>query len=183
MGKQEAELVQKAQLGDVPAFEELVRLHDSHVLQIALGMVNNIDDARDIYQETFTKAYTHLSSFQYRSSFKTWITKIAVNASLNYRRKKWFRSRLSLEESEMPIKVEKSNPDRSFFNKELGEAINRSLLKLSRKQRAVFTLKHLHGYKIREIAEMLNCSESTIKSDLYRAIEKLQQQLKHYYSV
>ncbi len=182
MQTEEYELVQRAKLGDKRAFEQLVCRHDRHVMQIALAMINNIHDARDIYQESFIRVYTHLSSFQCKSSFKTWVTRITVNVALNHRRKKWSRSRISLKDNDMPEKKDKTNPVRNLLNKELGTAIKNAIGQLSPKQQAVFTLKHHMGYKIREIAEILDCSEGTVKSDLFRAVEKLQKNLKTFYS-
>ncbi len=189
MKKEELELIQKAQKGNTRAFDELVRIHDRRVLQIGFNMLGNMQDAQDVYQEAFIKAYTKISSFRFESEFSTWLNKITMNMAVNRYRQRKLRNWLSIEQKKENFEnwdlPEKSSdilqPDQSVTSDELMKNIHKSLEKLSPQQRSVFVMKHLHGYKISEIAETLNVAEGTIKNQLFRATRKLREALKPIY--
>jgi len=181
----EFSLVRQAQAGDEKAFEQLVKRHDRHVLNIALGMTGQLVDAQDIYQESFLRAFSKLQTFSFQSSFKTWLLRIVVNQSINYRRKKKLRTFLSIDSSDestlaLPELTDHSDPTRKLTADECRSLIGKALKKLSAKERAVFTLKHEQDYKIREIAVILDCAEGTVKNMLFRAVNKLQKALRNY---
>ena len=184
----EFELVRRAQHGELNAFEELVKLHDRSVLNVAYSMTGNADDAQDVYQETFLRAYTGISRFRFESSFRTWVMRIAVNQSINMRKKRRLRSFLSLNvtasEHDEPVVLQiadSEDPTAEVVSEEILQQVQMALKVLTTKERAVFTLKHFEQYKVKEIAQMLNCAEGTVKNYLFRATQKLQARLKSYY--
>ncbi len=185
MSGEERELIKKAQLGDNEAFDRLVALHDQQVLQMIQSIVGNLHDAYDVYQETFIRAHKKLSSFRFESELSTWLGRIAINLSINWRKRQRVRQFFSIEgrkdqqvgwEGEHQNLVQKSSESK-LMNKELMQQINRSMNKLPEQQRTVFVLKHIHGLKIREISEMMNCADGTVKNHLFRATQKLQKVL------
>ncbi len=182
MNSHEYELVQAAKDGDARAFEELVRRYDRRLLQVAHGIMGNMQDAYDACQEGIIKAYTHLSTFRFESSFGTWLTRIVINQSLNLKKKLRWNSRLSLDHyMSEPDEYQKSDdtdqPDELMLRTELSASIQKSLDRLSDRERAVFVLKHQHGYKLREIAVMLDCAEGTVKNYMFRATQKMRKTL------
>ncbi|HDQ00095.1 MAG TPA: RNA polymerase sigma factor [bacterium] len=180
-------LIKKAQRGNLQAFEELVRNYDEKLMRILYNMLNNIDDARDVYQEVFLKVFRSLKTYQFKSSFYTWLFRIAVNTCLNYRKKRK-RHRYeplpddSIAEQGWFVVADQAdkNPEQHFLNTELHETINRSIQSLSDQQRTVFVLRHYHGYKLSEIAEIMNCTEGTIKNYMFRSVQKLRKCLQEY---
>jgi RNA polymerase sigma-70 factor, ECF subfamily len=185
MESQEIELVARAQNGDKSAFNRLVETYDRLVYQIAFNMIGNAHDAQDIFQETFIKAYANLPGFRFESEFKTWLCRIVINQSINQRKKRRLKNWISFhgnqdqqnDKNNLPELTDLNAPDVQFRAKEFNQALLAALDKLSALQRSVFTLKHFQGYKIREIAAVMHCSEGTIKNALFRALKKLQVQL------
>ena len=187
MALNDNELIIKAQNGDVLAFEELIYRYDKMVLRIALKYTGDNDDAKDIYQEIFLKVYNGLSSFRFKSEFSTWLYRITANTCITYKRKYSKPNHFSLDDeknesfvSTIPDENELS-PDNLVLNSENGQRINDALKKLSPNQKMSFLLKHYEGYKIREIAEMMNCKEGTIKKYLFDAVKRLRLQLENSY--
>jgi RNA polymerase sigma-70 factor, ECF subfamily len=184
MSKKEIQLIQQAQKGDVPAFEALIRQHDKQILQMASHMLGNLQDAQDVYQETLLRAYQRIATFAFQSQFSTWLQKITINLCLNMYRKRRVQRWLFIikpEEHSFDDYISHENfTDHQVLAKEFMHQLGTAMNKLSPKQRAVFTLKHHYGYKINEIAEMMNSAEGTIKNDLFRATQKLQTLLRPY---
>lgn len=182
MNSNETELVKAAQGGDALAFEELIRRYDRRLLQVAHGIMGNMQDAYDAYQDGIIRGYTKLDSFRFESSFGTWLTRIVINQSLNLKKKLRWSSRLSLDvamsdKMEFEEMAHTEQPDELMVRTELSASIQRSMEKLSDRERTVFVLKHQHGYKLREIAVMLECAEGTIKNYMFRATQKMRQAL------
>ena len=186
MENHERDLIHRVQTGDTAAFDDLVRLHDRRILQLAFGMLSNLQDAQDVYQETFMKAFTNISSFRFESEFSTWLNRIALNLSINRCRQRKLRQWFSLEQKqeEQPSwdlqapETETPAPETNLRSNEIKRAVAKGLQHLPEQQRAVFVLKHIHGYKIAQIAESLSCAEGTVKNHLFRATRKLRKVLK-----
>jgi RNA polymerase sigma-70 factor (ECF subfamily) len=177
-------LVREAQRGDHVAFEELVRHYDQAVLRLALHLTGSEQDAQDIYQEAFLKAYKNVGNFRFECSFYTWIYRIVTNLCLDHLRKKNVRKEDAgvvtdgqgeefdlLEQT--PDHHPTASPERDLLRRELGGRINRALEKLTPRERMVFELKHYHGLKLRTVGEMLHTTEETAKNTLFRATQKL----------
>jgi RNA polymerase sigma-70 factor, ECF subfamily len=181
-------LIRAAQQGNSAAFEELVRQYDRAVLRLAVHLTGSQEDAQDIYQEAFLRAYINLAHFRFECSFYTWIYRIVTNLCLDHLRRKHSRGRdLTTtispdgEEEElldrMPDRRPAASPERSFAGRELQATIVRALSRLSARERMVFELKHYHGMRLRTVAGILNTTEGTIKNTLFRATHKLRTQL------
>jgi RNA polymerase sigma-70 factor, ECF subfamily len=186
MSLEDKELVVKAKSGSDSAFEELVHRYDKQVFSIAANYVRTADEAKDIYQEVFIRVYKGLPRFELRSEFSTWVYRIATNVCLtHYSRAKKHRH-VSIDRnydeddneyhgSSEPIADNAA--DRELLNKEVRENVRKAMNTLSPQQKMVFTLKHFHGYKLKEIASMMNCAEGTVKKYLFTAIERMRLQL------
>lgn len=188
MKDREIKLIQKAQKGDSFAFEQLVSGYDKQVLSLAYSIVGNPDDAQDIYQEALISAYNALPKFRMQSDFFTWLYRIAVNKAINFKRKNLRYQVESITKSDsdsyssdhdLRISVSET-PEEVTIQKEMKEVIDEAVLLLSSQERMAFVLCHQQGYKLREAAELMDCSLGTIKSYLFRSREKLKYHLKSY---
>ena len=187
----ETELIINAQQGNIEAFESLIYKYDKNVLSLALKYVNNRDDAKDIYQEVFLRVFKGLKRFQFKSEFSTWLFRITTNVCLTHssktRKKKFVSINEESDNDENSNEIlqlpdeENSTPDRLAEKSEIKKVVNEAMEKLSPKQKMIFTLKHYEGYKIREIAEMMDIGEGTVKKTLFEAVHKMKSQLQNYY--
>ncbi len=184
----ETELIREAQKGSRTAFEALVRQYDQPVLRLALRLTGSEQDAQDIHQEAFLKAYRYLANFRFECSFYTWLYRIVTNLCLDHLRRRKSRREdqavmidASGEQIDMLSNVSDdrsmANPDRELERKFLGEKIKAALDTLTPRERMVFELKHYQGLKLRTIGEMLNTTEETAKNTLFRATKKLRANL------
>lgn len=166
----------------LPDFRKLVEQYKKRVYYLALDLTGNHHDAEDLSQEVFIKAYRSLDSFRGDASFFSWLYRIAVNTYLNKRRKKAVRYMTLWDDFEHVTSGSgaPSGPDTQTERSTMQEHIDASLDVLSERERSAFVLKHYHGYKIREVAEMLDVAQGTIKSLLYRATRKLRDELDFY---
>jgi RNA polymerase sigma-70 factor, ECF subfamily len=189
MALSDTELILKAQEGNTFAFEELVCRYDRHVLSLALKYSGDNDDAMDIYQEVFIRVYKGLKNFRFQSEFSTWLFRISTNVCLTYRSKQKKRAIFSLsysnDEAQNNIldnlrSEENDNPDYIFSGNEISRNIELAIQTLPPKQKLCFTLKHLEGYKLREIAVMMDCKEGTVKKYLFDAVRKVREYLRNY---
>jgi len=188
----DTDLIVQAQKGDQNAFEELVYRYDRNVLSITLKFALNEDDAKDLYQEVFIRVYRGLKKFRFQSEFSTWLFRIATNVCLTYKSKSKEHLKVSINQeydedgSEFSYKNELvydgSSPEEISSDSDLGKLVSVAVDSLSPKQRMTFILKHYEGYKIREIAEMLNCKEGTVKKYLFDAIKNLRKKLSPVYA-
>ncbi|HTW46194.1 MAG TPA: sigma-70 family RNA polymerase sigma factor [Acidobacteriaceae bacterium] len=180
----ENELIREAQQGSRAAFDVLVRQYDQAVLRLALHLTGSEQDAEDIHQEAFLKAYRYLGNFRFECSFYTWIYRIVTNLCLDLLRRRKSRREdqavmidQSGEELDLLSNVSderaSANPDRELNRKFLGERILMALDQLTPRERMVFELKHYQGLRLRTIGEMLNTTEETAKNTLFRATRKL----------
>jgi len=185
----DAELIREAQRGNQAAFEELVRQYDGPVLRLAYHMTRSEQDAQDIYQEAFLKAYRNIGNFRFECSFYTWIYRIVTNLCLDHLRKRQVRKEDSGvvtdsdgETFDMLDQVADvrpgASPEKDLMRRELGSRIAKALEKLTPRERMVFEMKHYQGLKLRTIGEILNTTEETAKNTLFRGTQKLRAALK-----
>ena len=185
----DAELIREAQRGDHAAFEQLVRQYDGAVLRLAYHMTRSEQDAQDIYQDAFLKAYRNIGSFRFECSFYTWIYRIVTNLCLDHLRKRQVRKEDSGvvtdsagESFDMLDQVADvrpgASPEKDLMRRELGRRIAKALQKLTPRERMVFEMKHYQGLKLRTIGEILNTTEETAKNTLFRGTQKLRAALK-----
>ena len=182
------ELIREAQKGHRAAFDTLVRRYDQSVIRLALHMLGNEQDAQDVHQEAFIKAYRHLGNFRFECSFYTWLYRIVTNLCLDQLRRRKSRREdpstlVDASGDEMDLLANVSddrsmaNPARELERKQMGDRIREALDKLTPRERMVFELKHYQGLKLRTIGEMLSTTEETAKNTLFRATRKLRTNL------
>jgi RNA polymerase sigma-70 factor (ECF subfamily) len=182
-GVEEAALIRAAQKGDRDAFEQLVRAHDRSVLRLGMNLLRSAEDAYDVYQETFLRAYKNLHLFRFDCAFHTWLYRIATNLCLDHlRKKKVRREEPAVVETEegpwnrldsVPENRAQGDPQRNLLNRQLGERIRAVLEGLTAKERMVFELRHYQGLRLRAIGELLGSSEEAAKTCLFRATRKM----------
>lgn len=177
-GKRERDLVMRAQTGDEGAYRELVESNMRRVYSLALKYTGRHQDADDMAQETFIRAYKALPKFQGDSSFGTWVYRIAVNCCISLKRKqsRWGES---IEEEQMTNVEDQTATDAEQVTmaRQTREQVASAMNALSPKQRAVFVMKYMQQKKIREIADALDCAEGTVKQQLFRAVKKMREEL------
>lgn len=180
------ELIQQFLQGQMAAFDKLVQRYEKRVYAIAISYINNSDDVKDIYQEVFLRVYRGLPKFRFKSEFSTWLYRITTNVCLTYRKShsknKLFNIHHETDDDPLSnIAAEQSSTDTQILDNEITERVQRALEILSPQQKLVFTLRHYNGYKLKEIAEMINCSEGTVKKYFFTAIRRMREQLKDLY--
>jgi RNA polymerase sigma-70 factor, ECF subfamily len=174
------ELVRKCQAGEMNAFQELVARYHQKVYMVILGLLRNREDALDVAQETFFRAFQKIKSFQGGSSFYTWLYRIAVNLSIDAQRRQK-RNPLDFRESmdgilEAQNEVAK-DPFSDVHDKELRETLLKAINDLTPEHKAVIVLRTFEGLSYKDIGEILGCSEGTVMSRLHYARKKLQDKL------
>jgi len=168
-------LVGRAKAGSESAFAELVRNYREKAVHIAWGITGDEQVAEDISQESFIKIYRSLKNFREESKFSTWFYRIVVNLAVDYQRRKKLRSYIPLMKIREP--VEPRNPALELKAGEFNRVVQNVLERLSAKQRAVFELKNFQGMALDEIARIMKCRTGTVKSHLFRAVEKMRKEL------
>ena len=169
----DSELIDLFCQGQEKAFNLLVERYKERIYYLALRMVRNHQDALDLSQEAFLKAYKNLRSFKGKSTFYTWLYRIACNTCLNFIKREKFRSFLSFGDLRKPFSRPQDSPDFSYERDQLSQAIDKAISKLPPKQRMAFVLHHYEGLTHQEIAKLLGKSEGTIKANYFQAIKKL----------
>ncbi|MBO8129717.1 MAG: sigma-70 family RNA polymerase sigma factor [Peptococcaceae bacterium] len=181
---QTKKLVQRAQKGDVRAYEELVMLYQDRVYGLCYQLTGNYDDAQDLAQDAFIKAYGALKSFRNEADFGTWIHRITVNLWINIKRRK--RHDVSLDqpvqtsdgEVQRDIAAAEDGPEEAVEKMEFQSLVRAALRDLSPEHRAVLVLREMQGYAYDEIAGVLDCSLGTVKSRINRARQALKERVK-----
>ena len=182
------ELVARAQQQDVAAYDELVRRYYKKIYALLYNMTSNKEDAEDLIQEVFVKAYSALARFKGDSSFYTWVYRIAVNRAINYVKRRNKRAGTSLDNVDSGIERDKAyvelsskeSPFRDATLSELQEKLNSALQKLSDKHRVVVVMHDIEGVPHDEIARVLGVSTGTVRSRLFYARQILQSELADY---
>jgi RNA polymerase sigma-70 factor, ECF subfamily len=185
----EMSLVLAAKGGDVTAFEQLVKRYDRNIFRIAQHITQNREDAEDVVQDAFLKAYENLEQFQGNSKFYTWLVRIAVNESLMKLRRRRSDRTVSLdedietEEDTMPREVAdwSPNPEQLYKQGELKEILRKTIQGLPASFRTVFVLRDVEGLSTEEAAEALDLSIPAVKSRLLRARLQLRDRLNKYF--
>jgi RNA polymerase sigma factor (sigma-70 family) len=181
-------VVQRVQAGEVAAFDQLILKYRERVFGVVYNLTANREDASDLTQDAFIKAFQSINRFQGNCSFFTWLYKIAVNTTLSHLRKNRLRSFFSLEKLHedgtntqvLEQLTDKKGADRDTYLRELQEKLNEALQKLSIPHRTVITLFEIDGLSHSEIAEVMGCSEGTVRSRLHYAKQFLQGELGKY---
>ncbi len=185
----ENELIRRAQGGDVEAFCRLAREYERRVYALALHYCRRPEDAEDLSQEVWLKAFRSLRGFRFESSFHTWLRRIMVNTFLNHRRSETVtrddvktQVRLDsleemLDEQTLARGLSDNGAEDEYHRRILTGRVREALGELTEQQRLIFLLKHREGMTSQEIADALGCSAGTVKKSLFRSIEKLRSAL------
>lgn len=171
-----------------PEFDRVVELHQRKIYFLALDLTGNHHDAEDLAQEVFLKAYKGLKRFRGEAGLGTWLYRIALNTHIDRGRRKSvaiMKRQRSWDDEENPLpplpdRNPERNPERSAEAGVIQRHIDQALNRLSPQQRTIFVLRHYQDLKLREIASLLSISEGTVKTTLFRAIRRLQQELSAY---
>ena len=181
-------LVRQARHGDLEAYDELVRRYQERIYATVYHMTSNHEDANDLAQESFIKAFEALKTFKGGSSFYTWLYRIAVNKTINFLKQRKNRVHLSLNDLDFNAEhdpdlvalISDKTPRRDAGLAELQEKLNTALLKLSEPHRLVVVLHDVQGLSHDEIAKIMNCNIGTVRSRLFYARQQLQGYLSDY---
>lgn len=180
------QLVDLARKGDRRAFEELVERHKQKAYHLAFDFARDREEAKDLSQDAFLKAFTNLKSFDGRSSFYTWFYRILVNVCLDYKRSKQRKSTEEFDET-TEQRIEASHrsgqpisPDQQVIAGQISHKVSIALEALPARQRTAFILKNHQGLSIKEIATLMDTAEGTVKVHLHRAVMSLRQSLAEF---
>jgi len=171
-------LLEKARNGDRDAFKAIVSLYQKKIFLLAYSFLRNREDALDVVQETFMRLYQKLDAFDSERNFQAWLLQIARNLAIDYYRKHYSRRR----DMEVETSVEDINPaaeanSSEAHSSDLRQAFSRCLEKLAERQRTIFILKHYNGLQYKEIAQILDISEGTVKSLHFKAVRNMRKLL------
>ena len=184
----ESELVLRTKEGDLEAYDKLVRRFQERIYATIYHMTANHEDANDLAQETFIKAFQAIKSFKGDSSFFTWLYRIAVNKSINFLKQRRSKNILSLNDLDLNAEhdpdlvalVSDKTPRRDANLAELQEKLNAAMQRLSETHRLVVTLHDVQGLAHEEIGKIMGCSSGTVRSRLFYARQQLQAYLSEY---
>ena len=167
---EDLDLINRTAAGDREAFNELVLKHQKPLYNLLYRMVSNHEDASDLLQKTFVKAFTGLGSFERRSTFKTWLYQIAINLAKNV-----YRDRSKAQQVPIDDVIIKRDPRtlEALIQKESRLLLRQALARLPEKQRITVMLRIQEGRKFEEIAEIMQCSLGTAKANYHHAVRKL----------
>ena len=185
---EEIELVKRAQKGDLSAYDDLVRRYQGRIYATIYHMTSNHEDANDLAQEAFIKAFQALRTFKGGSSFYTWVYRIAVNKTINFLKQRKNRAQMSLDDLDFNAEhdpdlvalISEKTPRREVGLAELQEKLNAAMQKLSEPHRLVVTLHDVQGLAHEEIAKIMGCNIGTVRSRLFYARQQLQAYLSEY---
>ena len=184
----ELALVARAREGDLGAYDDLVRRYQERIYATVYHMTSNHEDANDLAQEAFIKAFQALKSFKGGSSFYTWVYRIAVNKTINFLKQRNNRTQMSLDDIDFHAEhdpdlvalISDKTPRRDLNLTELQEKLNAAMQKLSESHRLVVTLHDIQGLSHEEIAKIMGCNIGTVRSRLFYARQQLQGYLSDY---
>jgi RNA polymerase sigma factor (sigma-70 family) len=184
----ESELVRRARKGDLAAYDDLVKRYQERIYATIYHMTSNHEDANDLAQDSFIKAFQALKSFKGGSTFYTWLYRIAVNKTINFLKQRKNRTHMSLNDIDFNAEhdvdlialISEKTPRRDAGLNELQKKLNEALLKLSEPHRLVVVLHDVQGQSHEEIAEIMDCNIGTVRSRLFYARQQMQAELADY---
>jgi RNA polymerase sigma-70 factor (ECF subfamily) len=186
--EEESELVRRTRHGDLQAYDDLIKRYQERIYATVYHMTSNHEDANDLAQESFIKAFQSLKSFKGGSSFYTWLYRIAVNKTINFLKQRKNRTHMSLNDidfnaehdTDLIALISDKTPRREAGLSELQKKLNEALLKLSEPHRLVVVLHDVQGQSHEEIAEIMDCNIGTVRSRLFYARQQMQADLADY---
>ncbi|MDB5256273.1 MAG: sigma-70 family polymerase sigma factor [Chitinophagaceae bacterium] len=180
------EIIKKISEGDIKLYEILIRRYNASLYKIGRAYRYNHHDTEDLMQETYINAFYNLSKFEYRAAFKTWLTRIMLNACHHKNKKMSFKNEVATEnsptEKQTPMFQQSIDTEKKIVNKELGQVLEAALNEIPEEYRVVFTLRELNGLSVAETTEVLNITESNVKVRLNRAKKMLRSNIEKIYT-
>jgi len=181
-------LIKKAKKGDKQSFGKLVKMHQRSILYLAYDLTGNYEDAKDLAQEVFIRAFERLNQFEERSQFSTWLNRITVNLTIDFHRKNKRKFNQTIEDNFDEIHhneiLDKFNqqdsPEKAIELCENRSILEQAINKLSANQRTAVALKYFHQNSTKEIAQIMGCAENTVRIHLFRAMGNLKKLLQEY---
>ena len=178
MEANDAAVVAQVLAGEGDAYRVLVERHSRSVFRLAFLMTGNEQDAEDVVQETFLRAYKQLARYESRASFGTWLYRIAANYSLDLIRARKTRAAVKVEDEDgvdrrLDVATTDAGPDRLLFSRDIAQRIEAALETLSQQERTAFILRHYEGQSIEEIGGTLGLGTNATKHSIFRAVQKL----------
>lgn len=178
---QEASLIEQSKDGDIHSFEELISAHQKRIFNIAYRILGNLEDANDVTQEALIKAYKGIKNFNHKSSFSTWLYTIVNNACIDFIRKNkktnitYLDREYETEEGSYKVQVysDEKTPEELLEKKEVQKLVHEAINQLNYEHRRIIVLRDIKQFSYQEIAQILNCSEGTVKSRINRARNNL----------
>jgi RNA polymerase sigma-70 factor (ECF subfamily) len=176
-------LVTRTRTGDADAFRVLVERHGRPLFRLAYRMTGNQQDAEDIVQESFLRAYKQLARFDQRASFGTWLYRIAVNCSVDLVRARKRRNELAapaeaeVDDPTLALPSHDPAPDRIAMSGEVRDRVAEAMTELSTAERTAFVLRHFEGMCIEDVSRVLGCQPGAAKHSVFRAVQKLRRAL------
>lgn len=182
------ELVLQSQKGDLSAFDQLVRRYYPKIYGLVYNMTGNREDAEDVVQDVFVKAHAKLGSFRGKARFYTWVYRIAINSTINFRKKRTRKAAMRLDDLNPDVKQDQAfmrlfsgeTPLRRVKLNELQKKLNAAIQTLSDKHKQAVILHDIQGLPHEEIAKIMKCSVGTVRSRLFYARRKLQEELTEF---
>jgi RNA polymerase sigma-70 factor (ECF subfamily) len=185
----DAAVVAQVLAGDRDAFRVLVERHSRSLFHVVYRMCGNQQDAEEIVQETFLRAFKALPRFELRANFATWIYRIAVNRTLDFLSAKKMKDTYQIVEDPDPedsrqiqMPAAEAGPERLLLSAEMKKKMSQAMSLLTPVERVAFTMRHMEGRSIEEISQSLNLKTSAAKNSVFRAVQKLRQQLEPFAS-
>ena len=179
----DAAFVTRARSGDTDAYRVLVERHGRALFRLAFRMTGNEQDAEDVVQESFLRAYRQLGKFDERASFGTWLYRIATNCSLDLVRSRKRRSENlapadpEMEDPMVSLPAADPNPERLSLSGEIRDRLAEAMNELSATERTAFVLRHFEGMCIEDVSRVLDCQPGAAKHSVFRAVQKLRRAL------
>lgn len=176
------ELIDRTLAGEGEAFGQLIERFQRKIFRVTRAIVHDEAEADTITHDTFVQAYTHLARFERRAGFETWLTRIAINRSRDFLRRRRFISLFTTDEDGEERAIiepvdERPDPERQFMAVQLRSAIRRAERTLSPQQKVIFRLRHYEQLPLEEIAEHLRLRAGTVRAHLFRAVQKIRKEL------
>ncbi len=173
---EDAELIENYLSGDETALEELVMKHQKGVYRLAYRMIGDMEESKDITQNSFVQAFRNLKRFRKESSFKTWLYKITINLCLNFKRK----SRHHLEELKEQVASNEIGALGLLIETERDVYVKKALSEVPERQRTTILLRTFEGLSCQETAEIMDCSEGAVKANYHNGLKRLKEVLRSY---
>jgi len=172
--------VLEAQTGSRKAFDKLVNKYANLVFCLLYDMTGNYDDAQDLTQESFLQAFSHIRNYRGDAKFTTWLYRIAYNVAIDHKRREKKLKPVQWDIKEHEVVLGKMGKTTRIHYQEEKVMLEKALEKLTHQQKMAVVLHYYHGFKMREIGDIINCSEGTVRVHLFRALRKMRVELKDF---